>query len=78
MSAELPQLSAREAIAAFEHLGFSVLPHRGKGHTIMAKPGHAALLSIPNHRQLKRGTLRSLLRDAGIGVTEFVRVTRGQ
>ena len=39
---------------------------------IMVKAGLAAVLSIPDHRELKRGTLRGLIRKAGLGVEEFV------
>ena len=60
MSAHLPQFTPAEAITAFAQLGFAVVPNRGKGHTIMAKPGHRAILSIPNHRELKRICARSL------------------
>ncbi len=72
MSAHLPPYSATDAIAAFERAGWSVLPNRGKGHTIMGRKGDPILLSIPNHRQLKRGLLRSQIRNAGLSVAEFI------
>ena len=71
MSAHFPQCSPKQAITAFETLGFRVLPSRGKTHIIMNRPGDPVHLSIPNHRQLKRGLLRSLIRDAKISVPEF-------
>jgi hypothetical protein len=37
----------------------------------MLKPGHIASLSIPQHRELAPGTLRSLIRAAGLTVEEF-------
>lgn len=45
---------------------------RSGSHIIMVKPGHIATLSIPNHRKVARGTLRSLIRSADIRVAEFV------
>ncbi len=38
----------------------------------MTKDGHIATLSIPNHPQVARGTLRSLITKAGITAEEFI------
>jgi len=40
----------------------------------MLKAGHRASLSIPQHRDLAPGTLRALIRAAGMTVEEFVRL----
>ncbi len=46
---------------------------RQKGsHMILEKPGFVALLSIPDHRELDTGLLRSLIRESGLTVNEFV------
>ncbi len=66
----LPVLSGRETVRNFERLGWSVARQRGS-HIIMAKPGELATLSVPDHREVSKGTLRSLIRDAGLTVAEF-------
>ena len=38
----------------------------------MTKAGQRASLSIPNHDQVAKGTLRSLTRAAGVTVEEFI------
>jgi hypothetical protein len=38
---------------------------------ILIKPGHPATLSVPQHRELAPGTLRALIRTAGMSVDEF-------
>lgn len=38
---------------------------------ILTRPGHVASLSIPDHRELAKGTLRKLIRAAGLTVDEF-------
>jgi hypothetical protein len=38
----------------------------------MTKKGEPATLSIPDHREIAKGTLRSLIRAAGLTVPEFV------
>ena len=40
-------------------------------HIILVKPEHIATLSIPNHKEVAKGTLRSLIRTAGLTVEAF-------
>jgi predicted RNA binding protein YcfA (HicA-like mRNA interferase family) len=68
--AELPVVSGRAARAAFERLGWIFRRQTGS-HMILTRPGHLASLSIPDHRELAPGTLRKLIRAAGITVDEF-------
>ncbi len=67
----LPVLSGRKVVRAFEKLGWQVARQRGS-HIIMVKDGEIASLSIPDHKEVAKGTLRSLIRTAGITVDEFV------
>jgi len=39
---------------------------------ILVKPGVAVNLSVSDHRELDRGLLRGLIRDAGLTVEQFV------
>lgn len=71
----LPVLSGREVVRIFERLGWHVARQRGS-HIIMIKEGHIATLSIPDHKEVGRGTLRSLIRAAGITVDEFVQAAK--
>jgi len=68
--ARLPVISGRDAVQAFERDGWRLVRQRGS-HMIMTKPGIASLLSIPNHRELKPGTLRGLIRSSGLDVAKF-------
>ncbi len=56
-----------------EKLGWEVARQRGS-HIILTKEGHIATLSVPNHPQVTRGTLRSLIAKAGITVEELLKV----
>jgi predicted RNA binding protein YcfA (HicA-like mRNA interferase family) len=67
----LPVLSGRATVARFERLGWQVVRQRGS-HIILVKEGHIASLSVPDHRELARGTLRSLIRASGMSVEEFL------
>ncbi len=68
---ELPVISGRQAVRAFERAGWRHVRTRGD-HMIMTKSGMRANLSIPHHRELDRGTLRSLINRAELSVEEFV------
>ncbi|MCG2741305.1 MAG: type II toxin-antitoxin system HicA family toxin [Syntrophaceae bacterium] len=46
-------------------------------HIILKKPGMVTTLSIPDHKVLDRGLLRSLIRDAFLSVDEFCRLLNG-
>ena len=66
----LPRVSGKEVVRAFERLGWEVARHRGS-HIVMVRAGHAATLSVPDHSEVAKGTLRSLIRAAGVTVAEF-------
>ena len=70
---QLPILSGRMARRAFERDGWAFSRQRGS-HMILTKPAAVVHLSIPDHRQLDRGLLRGLIRDAGLTVEQFVRL----
>jgi predicted RNA binding protein YcfA (HicA-like mRNA interferase family) len=68
---KLPVISGKQAVAAFSKRGWK--PDRRKGsHIILSKEGSPVILSIPDHKEIQRGTLRSLIRDAGLTVEEFI------
>jgi predicted RNA binding protein YcfA (HicA-like mRNA interferase family) len=67
----VPILKPDHVVRAFEHLGWEVARRRGS-HIILTKPGHAATLSVPDHAQVARGTLRTLIARAGLTVAEFL------
>jgi predicted RNA binding protein YcfA (HicA-like mRNA interferase family) len=67
----IPLLKPRQVVKAFRRLGWEVARRRGS-HIIMVKQGHMATLSIPDHAEVARGTLRALLAQAGINVKKFL------
>jgi predicted RNA binding protein YcfA (HicA-like mRNA interferase family) len=67
----LPVISGREAVRAFEQAGWQQVRQTGS-HIILTKTSVAANLSVPDHRTLRRGTLRGLIRKSGLAVEEFV------
>ena len=66
----LPLLSGRKVAQALVRLGWQVARQKGS-HIILVKAGHIATLSVPDHREVARGTLRTLLLRGGIEIAEF-------
>lgn len=71
----LPLLKPAEVVRGFEHFGWKVVRRRGS-HIILTKPGDIATLSVPDHRQVARGTLRALIARAGLTSDEFLAALR--
>ena len=69
--AQLPTLSGTEVVKAFERLGWEFSRQSGS-HMVMTKDGEMASLSIPKHKEVARGTLRSLIRSANLTAEEFI------
>ena len=66
----LPVVSGAEAVKGFQRDGWRVDRQRGS-HVVLLKAGHIASLSVPQHPELAPGTLRALIRAAGLSVEEF-------
>jgi len=69
----LPSVSGRKAIRALERLGFEQVRQRGS-HVVLRRDGFdgPAGCVVPLHNTLATGTLRGVLRKAGISPDEFV------
>ena len=75
MASQLPVLSGREVVRAFEKLGWQVVRQRAS-HIVMVKAGELATLSVPDHKEVARETLRSLIRAANLTVPAFAEAAR--
>jgi predicted RNA binding protein YcfA (HicA-like mRNA interferase family) len=67
---KLPRLSGRDCVAALEKAGFYRKRQHGS-HIILRRDSPFAQLVVPDHKELDRGTLRAILRQADIGLDEF-------
>ncbi len=67
----VPLMSGRDVVRAFEKFGWQIARQRGS-HIILVKEGARATLSVPDHKEVARGTLRSLIRAAGLTIDEFL------
>ncbi len=68
---ELPRLSGRVVVKVFERDGWQIVRQKGS-HIILVKEGSWATLSVPDHREVAPGTLRSLIRASGLSADRFL------
>ena len=69
----LPVISGRDAVAALRRCGYEAVRQKGS-HIRLRHPagGIHAPVTVPDHKELKSGTLRAIIRDAGLSVDEFL------
>ena len=65
----LPVVSGSEAVKAMKALGFAVARQRGS-HMVMRKGSQGCV--VPNHKEIKIGTLSGLLKQAGVSTEDFI------
>jgi predicted RNA binding protein YcfA (HicA-like mRNA interferase family) len=69
---KLPRLSGREICRILEANGFTQVRQRGS-HVVMQlkSKDSTTTVPVPNHKDVKTGTLRSIIRQSGLPVSEF-------
>ena len=72
--ARLPVISGDEFVKVMHRIGY-IWDHTEGGHMILLHPS-GRRLSVPRHKELGRGLLRALVRDAGLNREEFIRLLR--
>lgn len=70
----LPVVSGAEAVRAFGKAGYEVDEQHGSHIILRRAESPHRRLSIPNHKELAKWTLRALIREAGLTVDEFARL----
>ena len=72
--ARLPVISGDDFVKVMRKIGY-VLDHTEGSHMILLHPSQGRL-SVPRHKELGRGLLRALIRDAGLSREEFMALMR--
>ena len=68
----LPRISGREAVAALAKLGYEFDSPRGS-HIGLRNPAPPfRRMVVPDHKEVATGTLRAIIREAGLTVAEFI------
>lgn len=72
MSPALSDLPVRKVIRALESVGFSYVRTTGSHAVYRNRDGRVVV--VPQHGVVKRGTLASILRQAGLAPAEFLKL----
>lgn len=67
---KLPVVSGRECVRALQKIGFVVDRQKGS-HITLIRESPYSRVTVPNHKTIKPGILRSIIRQAGITVEQF-------
>ena len=70
---KLPRISGRECIKALGKVGFYLKRQEGS-HVILRRDAPFAQVVVPDHKELDRGTLRAIIRQAGLSADEFAQL----
>ena len=67
----LPRVSGREVVKALRKIGYDRDRQRGS-HIVLRQtaPPHRRI-TVPDHKEVAKGTLRAIIRQAGLTVAEF-------
>ena len=68
---KLPVVSSRQCVRVLLKIGFVIRRQTGS-HIVLTRSKPRAQTVVPNHKTIKRGTLRSILRDADLTSVEFI------
>jgi predicted RNA binding protein YcfA (HicA-like mRNA interferase family) len=66
-------MSGKEVCAILERHGFTEVRRRGS-HIVMQRisdDGSTTTVPVPDHKEVKKGTLRSIIRQSGVPRSEF-------
>lgn len=69
---KLPVVSGKEFVKRLKKKGYKFVHQEGSHMIIRLNVPPYTKLSVPNHKELDRGLLRSLIQDADITVDEFI------
>lgn len=67
----LPVISGKQCVNALTKVDFIVNSQKGS-HIILVRKNPKSRISVPNHKELDRGTLRAIIRQANLTVDEFI------
>ncbi|MGB7291804.1 MAG: type II toxin-antitoxin system HicA family toxin [Thermodesulfobacteriota bacterium] len=68
---KLPRISGRECVKSLEKVGFYFKRQQGS-HIILRRDDPFSQVVVPDHKELDRGTLRAIIRQAGLSIDEFI------
>ena len=72
---KLPNLSGKDVAKKLEKIDFVFVRQSGSHMILRREKPSKMTVTIPDHKELKRGTLKNILRQVGISVDEFLKLS---
>ena len=69
---KLPAVSGIDVVKALAKIGYDVDHQTGSHMILRQREAPHRRLSVPRHSELAKGTLRAIIRQAGLSVEEFL------
>ena len=69
----LANISATKFIKVMKRFGYQIIRQKGS-HIVLQRQDPFSMLVIPNHKEIDIGLIRSLIKEAGLTVEEFLGV----
>ncbi len=69
---KLPILSSREVLKVLRSEGFEIVGRKGSHIRLKKKGNPTRIVIVPDYKEIPRGTLRSIIRQSGIDIEEFL------
>jgi predicted RNA binding protein YcfA (HicA-like mRNA interferase family) len=66
----IPRVSGRDCVKALRKKGYEFIRQKGS-HMIIRRTDPFSQITVPDQKELDRGTLRAILRQASLSVDEF-------
>jgi predicted RNA binding protein YcfA (HicA-like mRNA interferase family) len=72
----LPVILAKELITILLKIGYEIDHQRGSHIILRNKQAPFRRLTIPNHKEIAKGTLRAIIRESGLTLEEFLELLK--
>lgn len=70
----LPIVSGQEVVTALKKVGYEKDRQRGSHIIVRQLKAPHRRITIPDHKEIAKGTLRAIIREAGLSVEEFTKL----
>lgn len=68
---DLPRISGRELVKALKKIGYEQDRQRGSHIILRQTDSPHRRVTVPDHKEVAKGTLRAIIREVGLTVDEF-------
>lgn len=72
----LPVVSGRKVVKALTRAGFEVVGRKGSHIRLKKQRGRTLIVVVPDHKEIERGTLISILKQASLDREEFIELLK--